>query len=462
MPAPSRPRAARRREPVELTRAEARAFLVGHHALGAPELPPGAEGVRALLERLRCIQLDPLDPLGTNADLVALARVDGIAKGDVYRHLLPGQAFEHFAKERCLLPASAFPWYRAHAAVEAPWWSHEERLRRLPEGVVERVLAELRARGPLSAGELADHGRVEPLDWSGWKGTPRAAKMALEVLQTRCDVVVCGRGPRGKLYDVPERALPEVARLPNPLLRRGGGPRTVGSSATAGARGQHAPNSKAAKPAAASGASTSAEGSAAGHPSSSAGRGGAQPGFDRWAIRERVEAAGFLARGGAASVWSTLHSARRAGVADALLAEGAVEEVRVEGSRRTYLAPLGFAGRHHPEPDDRVRLLGPLDPLLWDRDLVRTAFGFDYTWEVYRPLHLRRFAWYVCPLLRGGALVGRLDGAVRDGALRIAAVWAEPGGALDRASLLACLERHAEACGVRRVVLPRSFRVNRA
>jgi uncharacterized protein YcaQ len=66
--------------------------------------------VRALVARLRCIQLDPRDPLGTNADLVALARVDGIAKGDVYRHLLPGYAFEHFAKERCLLPASAFPW----------------------------------------------------------------------------------------------------------------------------------------------------------------------------------------------------------------------------------------------------------------------------------------------------------------------------------------------------------------
>jgi uncharacterized protein len=66
--------------------------------------------VRALVARLRCIQLDPRDPLGTNADLVALARVDGIAKGDVYRPLLPGYAFEHFAKERCLLPASAFPW----------------------------------------------------------------------------------------------------------------------------------------------------------------------------------------------------------------------------------------------------------------------------------------------------------------------------------------------------------------
>jgi hypothetical protein len=40
-------------------------------------------------------------------------------------------------------------------------------------------------------------------------------------------------------------------------------------------------------------------------------------------------------------------------------------------------------------------------------------------------------------------------------------VWAEPAGDLDRGALLACLERHAVACGVDRVVLPRRIRVNR-
>ncbi|HET8538957.1 MAG TPA: crosslink repair DNA glycosylase YcaQ family protein [Anaeromyxobacter sp.] len=404
-------RAARPHGLTVLTPGEARAWLVGHHALSAPELPPGAEGVRALVARLRCIQLDPLDPLGTNADLVALARVDGIARGDVYRHLLPGHAFEHFAKERCLLPAYALPWYRAELAVEAPWWSHAERLRRLPAGVVEKVLDEVRARGPVAADDLSDHGRVEPLDWSGWRGTPRAAKMALEVLQTRCDVVVCGRGPRGKLYDVPERALPDVARVR-----------------------VHPPGRRAA---------------------------GRVEAFRRWALLERVEAAGFLARG-AGSTWSMLDPARRAGIPEALLAEAALEEVQVAGSPRTYLAPRGFAERRHPPPDGRVRLLGPLDPLLWDRALVRAAFGFEYAWEVYRPAHLRRFGWYVCPLLRGDALVGRLDGAVARGALRVRAVWAEPGADLDRAALLGCLERHAAACGVDGVVLPRTIRSRRA
>lgn len=411
MPDPVPRRAPPRRAATALTPGEARAFLVGHHALAAPELPAGAAGVRALLARLRCIQLDPLDPLGTNADLVALARVDGIGKGDVYRHLLPGHAFEHFAKERCLLPADAFAWYRDELAIEPEWWSHAERLRRLPRGAVEKVLEEVRARGPIVADDLADHGRVEPLDWSGWRGTPRAAKMALEVLQTRCEVVVSGRGPRGKLYDVPERALKGAAR-----------------------RRVHPPGRTAEDRVEA---------------------------FRRWALLERVEAAGLLSRAGGAT-WSMLTPARRAGIPEALLADGAVEEVQVVGSTRTYLAPRGFAGRSHPAPDGRIRLLGPLDPLIWDRALVRVAFGFDYSWEVYRPAHLRRFGWYVCPLLRGHALVGRLEGAIARGALRVNAIWAEPGGELDRPALLACLERHAAACGVARVVLPRRIRVNRA
>src|SRR3954468_24536343 len=119
---PARPRPAEK----TLSRQEAASFLLGHHGLHRFRKEKGATGVRALLTELRCIQLDPLDPWGTNADLVALARVDGIEHGHVYSHLYPGHAFEHFAKERCLLPVSAFPWYREYALAQAPWWRLKE------------------------------------------------------------------------------------------------------------------------------------------------------------------------------------------------------------------------------------------------------------------------------------------------------------------------------------------------
>lgn len=384
--------------PLRLSPAEARAYLLSHLRLAAPAYPSGFAGVRALLRDLRCIQLDPLDPLGTNADLVALARVEGIRRGDVYDAILPGHGFEHYAKERCLLPASAFPWYRDRA-VHTPWWKQTERMKRLSEELLQRVLAELDARGPATPAELTDHGAVDRLDWNGWKGTGSATTMALEVLFTRCEVVVCGRTGNGKRYDVPRRALPEVW----------------------------------------------AEGAS-----------GSDDAFGRWGVTERVEAAGLLPRVGG-PWWSMLDAVRRDGLPDRLVEEGRLVEVEVEGATRRYLAPADVLQRPRLEVDDRLRILGPLDPLLWDRKLVAHIFGFEYVWEVYKPKEQRRWGWYVCPLLHEGALVGRLMGRVRDGELVIDQIWEERAGSVSTSALDVALERHAQALGASGFRRPSAF-----
>jgi uncharacterized protein YcaQ len=323
---------------VTLTRAEARRRLIAHLGL-ARSLGRGARGVRAVLERLRCIQLDPIDVIGTNADLVVMARVDGAGRGDVWRHLFPRYAFEHFAKERCILPASAFPWYwrQGHEA-QPHWWRHADREQRVPPRLVAAVLDEVRERGPLTARDLTDHGTVDPIDWSGWTGTAKTTSMALEILWTRCDIVVAGRTESGaKLYDVPERSFGPIDEP----------------------RGD----------------------------------------FRRWALRERAHAAGLLTRAAGLRI-----SPR----ADEMIEAGELVEVTIEGSARRYLAVPSLL-KARAQYDGRVRILGPLDPLLWDRDLVRHIFDFDYVWEVYKPAHQRRWGWYVCPMLHRDRLIGRLD-----------------------------------------------------
>jgi uncharacterized protein YcaQ len=132
-----------------------------------------------------------------------MARVDDVARGDVGRYLFPRHAFEHFAKERCILPADAFPYYReqGHAA-QTPWWRHGERQQRVAPDLVKAVLEEIREHGLVSARDLTDHGSVDPIDWSGWKGTAKATSMALEILWTQCDIVADGR-TGAKIYDAP-------------------------------------------------------------------------------------------------------------------------------------------------------------------------------------------------------------------------------------------------------------------
>lgn len=375
-----------------LSRAEVRRLLVTHLGLTRPS-GRGARGTRTVLERLRCIQLDPLDAIGTNADLVVMARVEGVRRGDVWRHLFPRHAFEHFAKERCILPARAFAYYRRerHEA-QTPWWGHGERERRVAPKLVRAVLEEIREHGPLTAKEITDHGEVEPLDWSGWTGTGKATSMALEILWTRCEIVVTGRNESGaKIYDIPERALGDIGQPEEP--------------------------------------------------------------FARWAVRERALAAGLLTRAGG-SMWSMLSAIRTSPVIDEMLAAGELVEVAIEDSSRRYLAAPSFLETPRPRYDNLVRILGPLDPLLWDRGLVRDVFDFDYVWEVYKPAAQRKWGWYVCPLLHRDRLIGRIDARVEGDVLIVRKLWLEsedvPREAIDTA-----LARHADLCGAKRVRMPR-------
>ena len=78
-------------------------------------------------------------------------------------------------------------------------------------------------------------------------------------------------------------------------------------------------------------------------------------------------------------------------------------------------------GARSPQPGGR--LLAPLDPLLWDRELLRQLFDFDYVWEVYTPKKSRKHGYYVLPMLLGDRLVGRLEPRIdrKAGVLRVPA-----------------------------------------
>lgn len=346
--------------PVRLSTDDARRLLVRWHRLDRV-VGQGTAALPDLLGALGCVQLDPLDRLGTNADLVVMARLDGLRRGDVYRALLPGRAFEHFAKERCLLPAASFPAWRETRGAAA-WWRDEERLQRVDEGALADVLAEISERGPVRSDDLTPRGKVAPLDWSGWKGTSDANLMAIEVLWRRLAVVVTRREGNTKWYDVPARALPHVHDQPAPAD------------------------------------------------------------LDAWMVLERARAAGLISA--TAGVWWSGLKHLRVPTVARLVAEGALVPVAIEGVKRTFYALPELFGPTD-EPDDRLRILGPLDPLLWDRALVEAIFGFEYVWEVYKPAAQRRWGWYVVPLLHRGQLVGRLEAHTEAGRVVVDRVWRE-------------------------------------
>lgn len=91
---------------------------------------------------------------------------------------------------------------------------------------------------------------------------------------------------------------------------------------------------------------------------------------------------------------------------DELVADGLVRVVEVEGWRHpAYL----HASAVLPRRINACSLLSPFDPLIFYRPRLHRLFDFHYRIEIYTPEALRKYGYYVLPLLLGERIVGRFD-----------------------------------------------------
>jgi uncharacterized protein YcaQ len=66
---------------------------------------------------------------------------------------------------------------------------------------------------------------------------------------------------------------------------------------------------------------------------------------------------------------------------------------------------------------------------VWDRARASELFGFEYRLECYTPGPKRVYGYFTLPILRRGALIGRLDPKAhrRNGVFEVKALYLEPG-----------------------------------
>lgn len=67
--------------------------------------------------------------------------------------------------------------------------------------------------------------------------------------------------------------------------------------------------------------------------------------------------------------------------------------------------------------EDRVRLLTPFDPVVWDRERFELLWGWVYRFEAYTPAVKRKLGYYALPLLWRDQVIGWGNLAVKDGKL---------------------------------------------
>ncbi len=137
--------------------------------------------------------------------------------------------------------------------------------------------------------------------------------------------------------------------------------------------------------------------------------------FLTWRVFRRIGAVGLLwnADSDAFLGIDGLKAAQREQAFQTLVWSEQILPIRVEGiGKPLYLQksdlPFLEEACSNKYFRHRTELIAPLDCLMWDRKLIQALFGFTYRWEIYTPVSLRQFGYYVLPILDGVRLAGRL------------------------------------------------------
>ena len=393
-----------------LDRQQARRFLLAHQGLLPPRGLEGKGGILDFVRHVGCIQFDPIDLVGRNPDLVLQSRV-----GD-YRPVL---LEELLYSDRVLVDG----WDKVAAIYCTPDWPyfcrHRDLMRRRygdplspPMQVAPFVLGAIRERGPLESRDLKHEERIV---WS-WGHPTRLVRASLEVLSAMAQVHTHHRVRSVRYFDLIERVLPaEILAARDP------------------------------------------------HPTEEA--------YQDWHVLRRVGGLGLAPASGAPEYWLGIPGVRtaetRGAVLTRLVEQGRLAAVRIEEApRRTFFLRTQdlptLAGTEQVKTEQAAAFLAPLDNLCWDRELLREIFDFDYCWEVYKPASVRRYGYYVLPVLCGDRFVARceprFDKTTRT--LTVAGWWWEKGirpNASMRQALVASLNAFARYLGAGEVRLAESL-----
>jgi uncharacterized protein len=351
--------------------------------LGATSWSRSRAGVAAMLRQVGAVQLDTISVLARSHELVAYARLGPVGRERIeqaYWHPAKPAAFEYWAHAACVLPIEQWPYFafrrRALRARGVRWHqSHRE--------TCEKVLARLRAEGPLTATQLGGAKGGGP--WWDWSDV----KIAVEWLLDTGDVICVRRTGWRRVYDLPERVLPgsllhaEPSDLECIAYLAGVAARALGVVTHGDLVDYHRLNIL-----------TSEKAQHTSMVAEAALAAGLTP----------VVIAGNQARAGTG----------RAGSGRAGKGRARTSAADVRGwADPAALAATGSRGRN------RVTLLSPFDSLVWDRKRTQRMFGFEHSLEAYVPKHKRVHGYFTMPLLANGRLVGRVDPA-RDGTTLVA------------------------------------------
>ena len=373
---------------IEITRHQARQFLLLRHGLMGEPRFIGKQGVLDFIRQAGCIQFDPINVCGMNAELVLQARVKDFTKSMLTELLYQDRKLvDYFDKNLSIFPLEDWPYF---SATRADYKIHTRALKTI-EPTFDGIRRTLAENGPLSSAELELKDKV---DWY-WSQT-NTARAALETLYFQGELIVHHKQGTRKFYGLAQDYLPaEILAQPDPFP-------------TPAAR-------------------------------------------YRWHVLRRIGAVGLLWNK-ASDAWlgiNGLKAAERNEAFQSLTESGEIFEIGIQDAKEHFFLkqtdlPLLETVLNGVDPQPHTALIAPLDNLLWDRKLIRFFFDFDYRWEVYSVPAQRKYGYYVLPILQGERFIGRCEPSwdKKQHTLDMQRIWLEADNVDDQA-LQACFERFA-------------------
>jgi uncharacterized protein YcaQ len=363
---------------LEISAVTARRYVMGRQGLWPGRRWQGLDGTGAAMRAVEDLQLDPLVVVARAHDLMLHSRVLDYAIGDWATLTYERREFFEWGGWLAVRPIEELPYFRVVMRRERDH-GHWRDVQEDHAAAIEDVLAVLRERGEVSNRDFAMHARTRIDDYRGRKDSA----LALHYLWRIGEVMVTRRERFERVYALTEAVAPaEALREADPEEA------------------------------------------------------------DEVLLRKQIAADGLTRLSGLSGLLRRpVPAAELAERRARWLAAGDAIEVRVEGWRATHLAVGADSARIEAlergeiptvwapvatTTDEEAVFLSPLDPVS-ARGRAKPLFGFDYVWEVYKPVKLRSFGYYTMPILWGDRLVGRFDPKLdrSSGTLVINGLWLE-------------------------------------
>lgn len=343
------------------------------HAQGLAATPPAGQSVEEVVERIGCLQLDPVAPVARSPLLVLNARMRGGATEQALDNAAYKRRalFDYWAHEASLCHVSDLSLHRwqmkrwLELPRRRPYAEFLERNADFAEELVEQI----RERGPLRTQDIEEtevehwkHGHwTDDVSWG------QTIARLVDVLWLTGRIGVHSRDGIARRWHVLEECLPPGALDSVEELD------------------------------------------------------------DTEATRRAVHRAlRMLGVAKAGHIRKHFTRNRYPDLEEVLADDPEIEPVEVAGTRGTWFC-LAESLEADLAPGRRTTALSPFDNLLCDRARTAELFGFDHRLEIYVPQEKRMWGYYVLPILHGERFVARADLKVEDDQLRVLALHEEPG-----------------------------------